>query len=39
MTSNLVKFYSFLVEKGHISAEQLDRMRNTIRSEISRYND
>ena len=44
--TSLVKFYSFLVEKGLVTTEQLDQMRNAIRSEMShwqeharRYND
>jgi FtsZ-binding cell division protein ZapB len=35
--TSLVKFYSFLVEKGQVTTEQLDRMRNTIRSEMSHW--
>lgn len=44
--TSLIQFYSFLVEKGQVSAEQLDRMRNRVRSEMAqwqerarRYND
>ena len=44
--TSLVKFYSFLLEKGLVTAEQLDRMRKTIKAEMGhwqerarRYND
>jgi len=44
--ASLVKFYSFLAEKGLVTAEQLGRMRKTIKIELAhwqerarRYND
>ena len=35
--TSLIKFYSFLVEKGLVTAEQLDRMRKTIRAEMEHW--
>jgi len=35
--TSLVKFYSFLVEKGLVTDEQLDRMRKTIKTEMGHW--
>ncbi|MDA1278342.1 MAG: recombinase [Verrucomicrobia bacterium] len=35
--TSLSKFYSFLVEKGLVTAEQLDRMRKTIKTETANW--
>ena len=35
--TSLVRFYSFLVEKGLVTAEQLVRMRQTIKAEMAQW--
>ena len=35
--TSLVKFYSFLLDKGLVTAEQLDRMRKTIKAEMGHW--
>jgi hypothetical protein len=35
--TSLIKFYSFLVEKGLVTAQQLEKMRRTIKTEMKRW--
>jgi hypothetical protein len=35
--TSLVKFYSFLLDKGLVTDEQLDRMRKTIKAEMGHW--
>ena len=35
--TSLVKFYAFLVEKGMVTAEQLEKMRKTIKTEMAHW--